>query len=78
MWGEADAEGADLPVLPHAVEDDDAAGAAHRHEAREVVDQLVAVGEPARVEEVRAVEEIEGATSARRIPLPPVRGRRTE
>ena len=27
-------------VLPHAVEDDDAAGAADRHEARECVDQL--------------------------------------
>jgi len=60
MWSEADAEGTDLPVLPHAVEDHDAAGAAHRHEARELVDELVAVSEPARVEEIRAVEQIEG------------------
>ena len=60
MGSEADAEGTDLPVLPHAVEDHDAAGAAHRHEARELVDELVAVSEPARVEEIRAVEQIEG------------------
>jgi len=60
MGSEADAEGPDLPVLPYAVEHDDATGAAHGHEARELVDELVAVGEPARVEEIRTVEQIEG------------------
>ena len=49
----------DLAIRARAVEDDDAARAAHGHEARELVDERVPVGIAARVEEVRPVEQVE-------------------
>jgi hypothetical protein len=56
---EADGQIAVGGVLPHAVEDDDAPGAAHGDEARQPVDQLLPLAERAGVEDVVAVEEIE-------------------
>ena len=56
----------DLALLPHAVEDDDAAHPAGGDEARECIDELLATaGEVARVEQVVAVEEVEGRLSNR-------------
>jgi hypothetical protein len=49
-----------LPIMPYAVEHDDAARAAHRDEARELVRELPHVLELARVQKVVAVEEVEG------------------
>jgi hypothetical protein len=46
-------------VLADAIEDDDAACSAHGDEARQAVDQLLALPERAGVENVVAVEEIE-------------------
>src|SRR6187397_3113422 len=46
-------------VLPDTVEHDHPPGSAHRHEARQPVDQLLSVSEGAGVEDVVAVEEIE-------------------
>jgi hypothetical protein len=51
------------PLFADAVEDDDAAGASQRDKARELVDQLSRVGEGAGVEEVVAVEQVEGRVS---------------
>src|SRR6185503_3810990 len=48
-------------VLPDAVEHDDPPCPMHGHEARQPVDQLLALPERARVEDVVAVEEIEHA-----------------
>src|SRR3954447_26925193 len=46
-------------VVANSVEDHDAASAAQGDEARELVDQLVAVTKPAGVQNVVAVEEVE-------------------
>ena len=56
---EADGEIAVRRVLSDAVEDDDPAGAAQRDEARQLVDQLLALPKGARVKDVVPVEEIE-------------------
>ena len=56
----------DRALLPHAVEDDDAASAPTGDEARERVHQLVAIRERPRVEQVVAVEQVEGRLSHRR------------
>ena len=47
-------------VLPHTVEHDDPAGPAHRDEARERVHQLAHVGERSGVQQVVAVEQVDG------------------
>jgi hypothetical protein len=59
VLGEADGQVTIRCVLADAVEDDDAMCAAQRDEARQAVDQLIALPERARVEDVVAVEEIE-------------------
>ena len=59
LRGEANRQVPVRRVLADAVEDDDAACAAHCDEARQAVDQLLALPERARVENVVAVEEIE-------------------
>ena len=57
--GEADGERADVELLPHAVEDDHAAGAPQGDEARQPVDERRDVLELARAQHVEAVEEVE-------------------
>jgi hypothetical protein len=59
VLGIAHLERSQVAILPHAVEDDDAARTAHGHEARELIGQLADVLEPARVQKVVAVEEVE-------------------
>jgi hypothetical protein len=59
VLGEADGQVTIRCVLPDAVEDDHAMCAAQRDEARQTVDQLIALPERARVENVVAVEEID-------------------
>ena len=59
LLGEADGQVAVGRVLTDSVEDDDAARAAHRHEAGQPVDQLLALTKRAGVEDVVAVEEVE-------------------
>jgi hypothetical protein len=59
VLGEADGQVPVRRVLVDAVEDDHAACAAQRDEARQEVDQLIALPERARVQDVVAVEEIE-------------------
>ena len=54
-----------LRVDPDAVPDEEAAGAAQRHERRQRVGQLALVRVAACVEEVVAVEEVEGRLSHR-------------
>ena len=61
-------ERTDRTLLAGAVEDDDAARPAPGDEAREHVDELVAVGERPCVKQVVAVEEVEGRLSHRRTP----------
>jgi predicted nucleotidyltransferase len=56
---ELNLQGPDRPLLPLPVEDDDAARTAQSHVAGEAVDELTAVTEGARVEDVVPVEEIE-------------------
>ena len=62
---EAHLERAALGVVADAVEDDDAARALHRDEARERVDELARRPRTARVEQVVAVEEVERRLSHR-------------
>ena len=50
----------DLMLLADAVEDDHAPRAVHRDEAGELVDELAHVGAPAGVQDVVAVEQVEG------------------
>jgi hypothetical protein len=57
---ERDGQRAEPAVRADAVEHDDTARAVHRDEARQEVDELIAIAERARVEEVRPVEQIEG------------------
>ena len=57
--GEPDRERAARDLVADAVEDDDAARAAQRDEAREHVDERTCVVEGTRVQEVVAVEEVE-------------------
>src|SRR3954454_8894976 len=57
--GEAHGKRPARHVVPDPVEDHDAPGPAERHEAREAVDQLLAVPEVARVKDVVSIEEIE-------------------
>jgi hypothetical protein len=57
---EANRERPDVPLLPDPVEDDHSADALSRHVAREQVDEFAAIAERACVEEVVAVEEVEG------------------
>lgn len=59
VLGEADGQVPVRRVLVDAVEDDNATCAAQCDEAREPVDQLIALPKRARVEDVVAVEEIE-------------------
>ena len=63
MLREADLERAVAEILAGPVEDEHSAGALLGDEARELVRQLAGILEPARVQEVEAVEEIEGRLS---------------
>ena len=56
---ELNRQGPNRPLLPSPVEDDDAARTAQSDVAGEAVDELTAVKEAARVEDVVSVEEIE-------------------
>ena len=56
---ELNRQGPNRPLLPSPVEDDDAARTAQSDVAGEAVDELTAVKEAARVEDVVPVEEIE-------------------
>ena len=58
--GEPDLERAEAAVGANAVEDDDATRAAQGDVARETVDQLLTVAKAPGVEEVVAVEEVDG------------------
>ena len=57
---EANLERPVLLVRTDAVEDDNAAGAMHRHEAGQQVDELAAIFDSSRVQDVVAVEQVEG------------------
>src|SRR5207302_8511718 len=59
VTGVADGERADVGVRADAVEDDDAASTADGHEVGQPVGELPHVGEPARVQEVVPVEQVE-------------------
>ena len=65
---EADRERPDVTLLPHPVEDDDAADALSRDVTREEVDELAALSKVSCVEEVVAVEEVEGRVGHRAQP----------
>src|SRR5439155_13726219 len=67
---EANLERAVRGLVAGAVEDDDAARAAERDEAREPVDELAPLAEAPRVQQVVAVEEVEGRLSDRPPPPP--------
>ena len=56
--GKPDDHGAHGRVLPDTVEDDDPSSAAQSDEARKQIDQLVPISKAARVEEIRAVEQV--------------------
>ena len=60
MRGPPHLERSDSALDPGPVEDDDSARATPRDEAREEVDELVRVGPLARVQQVVAVEEVQG------------------
>jgi hypothetical protein len=65
--GEAHFERADRAVVPHAVEDDDAPRTGERDVTRQAVDELAAVPEASRVEDVVSVEEIEHCAKDARV-----------
>jgi hypothetical protein len=60
-------------LLPHAVEDHDAARATERDEAGERIDQLPPVLEARRAQEVVAVEQVQGGVSHRDAAAPRTR-----
>ena len=69
MLGEANLERPVAEVLPRPVEDEHSASTLLGDEARELVRQLARVLEPAGVQEVEAVEEVE--SRLRHVCLPP-------
>ena len=65
MGDEANRERTELGVVAHAVEDDDAARALRRDEARERVRELARIVVRTGVQQVEAVEQVEVASATR-------------
>jgi hypothetical protein len=70
MGREAHLERTVSSVGSHTVEDDDTAGPADRDEARQGVDQLLPLLEAGRVQDVVAVEQVEGRIRQRDASVP--------